>query len=153
MAQPSTINFLQGVNFRVSIDSKTFAELEYNCHSASLPSLSAPEASESFHGATVFLPGDRITFDPFSMTFLVDENMANYAALFTWMTQNAWSDEKKVLDITLSILDSKSNPNRQIRFQGAFPVALGGIDFTSQATDVQFVSITATFRYSQFVVV
>ena len=50
-------------------------------------------------------------------------------------------------DATLNILSSKNRANIEVRFNNVFPVSLSGLQFTQQATDVDYLSATVTFQY------
>ena len=50
-------------------------------------------------------------------------------------------------DATLNILTSKNNPNIEVRFSDCFPIALSGLQYDQQLTDVNYLSATATFQY------
>ena len=50
-------------------------------------------------------------------------------------------------DATLTILSNKNNPILEISFHNAYPVALGGLGYTQQATDVDYLTVSATFAY------
>ena len=50
-------------------------------------------------------------------------------------------------DVYLMVLSNKNNPIIQIDFHNAYPVALGPIQFTNDATDVSNIIATATFSY------
>ena len=50
-------------------------------------------------------------------------------------------------DATLNILSSKNRGNIEVRFSDVFPVSLSSLSFDQQATDVEYLSATATFQY------
>lgn len=50
-------------------------------------------------------------------------------------------------DATLNILTSKNTANIEVRFSDVFPVALSGLQFSQQETDVQYLQATVTFQY------
>ena len=51
-------------------------------------------------------------------------------------------------DATLTVLSSKNNPQVEIRFRDLFPVSLTGLQYDQQATDVEYLTSTVTFRYT-----
>ena len=53
-------------------------------------------------------------------------------------------------DATLNILSSKNRANIEVRFNNVFPVSLSGLQFTQQATDVDYLSSTVTFQYKLY---
>ena len=50
-------------------------------------------------------------------------------------------------DSTLFILTSKNNANIEVRFRDIYPISLSGLDYNQQATDVDYLTATATFQY------
>tara|TARA_B100000073_G_C23646177_1_gene538659 strand:- start:43 stop:621 length:579 start_codon:yes stop_codon:yes gene_type:complete len=56
-------------------------------------------------------------------------------------------------DATLTILSNKNNPVVEVRFEELSPVALGGLNFDQEATDVQYLKTTADFNYKYYKIV
>ena len=50
-------------------------------------------------------------------------------------------------DATLNILTSKNTANIEVRYSDVFPVSLSSLDFNQQATDIEYLTAAATFRY------
>ena len=53
-------------------------------------------------------------------------------------------------DATLAILSAKNNVIKEVRFIDVFPVAMSGASFTQQATDINYITSTVTFKYSYY---
>ena len=53
-------------------------------------------------------------------------------------------------DATLTILSNKNNPIVEVRFEDFYPVLIGGLQFTQDATDVQYLTTTADFSYKYY---
>ena len=53
-------------------------------------------------------------------------------------------------DCTLTVLNSASNPNMSINFEDAFPVSITDLQFDTRATDVDFLEVSATFKFRIF---
>lgn len=143
-------NYLSPTGFKVSINSSEFANLEYFCTATSIPSLSLGEVSTPFRNKQTYTPGDRLEYASFDMRFMVSENMENYIELYNWIRNNAEQNKYKASDMVLHILSSSNNVNRQIRYVDAFPTSIGAIEFHTQTTDVEYVTVDASFRYSYF---
>ena len=56
-------------------------------------------------------------------------------------------------DAILTVLTNKNNPVVEVRFQDIYPVALGALDFTQTATDVEYITVTADFSYKIYDIV
>ena len=68
-------------------------------------------------------------------------------------TQPATPDKGMYGDATLTILSNKNNPLVEVRFQDVFPTSLGGLSYTQTATDVQYLTVDATFQYKIYEIV
>jgi|TARA_R110000744_G_scaffold187249_1_gene306669 hypothetical protein len=112
--------------------------------------MSLTEVDSSFRNQQGFVSGDQVNYDSLEVTFSVDEDMKNYVEVFNWIKETAESDRQVTNDIILSILTSHNNINRQIRFVRAIPVSLGGVEFTTQATDIEYLQSSISFRYDYF---
>ena len=143
-------NYLSPTGFRVTIDSTQFANIEYFCTHASVPSVTLGEISTPYKSKQSYTAGERLQYATFDIKFIVTENMENYLELYNWMKNNAEENLYKTSDITLHILSSSNNPNKKVRFLNAFPVNMGSIDFHTQNTDVEYLSLEASFRYTYF---
>ena len=53
-------------------------------------------------------------------------------------------------DATLTIMTSKNNPVIEVCFSDLYPVALSGLAFNQQETDVTYLTATATFTYKLY---
>ena len=51
-------------------------------------------------------------------------------------------------DATLTVLSSKNNAEVEVRFKDLFPTSLTGLDYTQQATDVDYLTATVEFNYT-----
>ena len=50
-------------------------------------------------------------------------------------------------DAYLTLLSNKNNPILEINFHNCYPVALGGLAYSQQETDVEYMTTSATFSY------
>ena len=53
-------------------------------------------------------------------------------------------------DATLTILSNKNNPIVEVRYADIFPTSLTSLDFNQNATDVEYLQATATFKYKLY---
>ena len=68
-------------------------------------------------------------------------------------TQPATPDKGMYGDATLTLLSNKNNPLVEVRFQDVFPTSLGGLSYTQTATDVEYLTVDATFQYKIYEIV
>ena len=57
------------------------------------------------------------------------------------------ADAAMFSDATLTILSNKNNPIVEVRFSNMYPVSLGALEFNQQATDVEYMTVSADFTY------
>jgi hypothetical protein len=108
-------------------------------------------------------PGDKISYDAFSIRFRIDEEMANYLEIFNWMIglghpsnfeqhKDLREGQGVYSDASLIILSSNNNPAVRIALINVFPVSLAPVTFDVTQPDIEYLEAEATFRYQQFTV-
>lgn len=91
--------------------------------------------------------GEKVVFQPFSVTFIVDKYMQNWAEIFNWMkrmTANG-SVVGEVDDIVL-IIGGKD----AIKFVGSWPMVLGGLTFDNSEPDAKYMTCSLVINYDYF---
>ena len=70
--------------------------VEFNSIQASIPGISLTELNQPTRLQQIRIPGNDLTFEDLSVTFLVDEDLTNYRSVHDWMAGLAQvdSDEK-----------------------------------------------------------
>ena len=63
------------------------------------------------------------------------------------IVSSATPDKAMYSDAFLMILSNKNNPILNVVFQNIFPITLSGLEFTQGATDVEYMTASATFAY------
>ena len=63
------------------------------------------------------------------------------------------ADKAFYTDATLTILSNKNNPILEVRFADVIPVALSGLDYNQNVTDVEYLTATIDFRYKLYEIV
>lgn len=166
---PSNINPLQSNGFLFSINK--LPELTYFCQEVSLPELSLPNAEFVTPFTDIHVAGDKPNYGDLTVTFLVDEDMANYVAVHEWLigmgfpeSRDQYSDfiadqpgdinrspaAASVSDGVLLVLNSSNRPARTIQFVDLLPVSLSSIVLTTTSSDTQYIAGVATFRYTLY---
>jgi hypothetical protein len=162
---PDAFDYAQNSQFKVTLG--IFPLTEYYTTAVNVPGVGlgiAPMPTPFIERPTV---GDTMTFEDFTMTFMVDEGLKNYQEIFEWMVNigfpkshgqfkaKARVDELKrggemdlYSEITLMILTSKNNPILQCNIHDAFPNALSGLIYTTQDVDTTYLTADVTFSYS-----
>lgn len=171
--QPTNLNYLSPVNFDLSINK--IPKTRYFCTAVTIPNIIMSEATHSTTLAIQSgLPGDKITFDPLNVKFIVDEDMTNYLEIYNWMMalgpgidtddfvglveatktgKNRFSNakfENMYSDANLIVNTSSNNANVEFLFEDCFPTSLGQIDFTTDTQGVEYAICDLTLKYTLF---
>ena len=156
--QPTNVNYLYQTFFRFSIQG--FDKFNYFCQAVTLPGFGPGDAvSQATRFSNLKIPTTKVTFDNLDVTFLVDEDMANWREIQNWMkTIYLVKDHNSILpsfkdhtsDANLVLLNSAMNPKLQVRFRNLLPVSLSGFEFDSSVTDISPFTATITFAYDYY---
>ena len=84
LRQPTKLDYASPTQFKFSI--LKLPKVEYFCTSVNIPGINlggAPVQQTTLKD--VPLPGDKLTYEPLQMTFLVDENLENFQEIHGWL--------------------------------------------------------------------
>lgn len=159
--EPDNVNFLSPLGFRFTV--RKLPHVVWFVQEVVIPSLSLGEAVQPNPFGYAYQPGDKITYDPLRISFKVDEDMITWTELHEWMvgigapesyeqyaTNLRRGGDAIISDATLIILNSVKNPKFEITFKDLFPTSLGELRFNSTDSDVNYLTVDATFRYLNF---
>jgi hypothetical protein len=147
--------------------------VNYFCQSVDIPTISMTPINQATPLAIIPRPGDKLTYDPLTITFRVDEDMRNYIEMVNWLEGLGHPNSLKQLrdlsatsplatpntigsamtltsDATLTVLTSHKNPGLNVFFNDAFPTSLSSLRFNSMAETVDYLEATATFSYRKY---
>ena len=159
-------NFLSGVAFKFSLTK--FPKVDFFSNSARIPELNLELTTQASYLKNIDIPGERLSYGDFTLRFLVDENMENYQAVYSWLTglgfpettkefaeiikdSDGQRDPKEAFcDGTLSILNSNYREVGKVKFNDLFPISLTSLEFDATNTDVQYFTAEATFKYTLY---
>ena len=163
---PTNINMLSPLGFKFMINK--LPNTNFFIQSINLPGLNLGEVDTQTLFTRLPFAGDHITFQDLTISFRVDEDLANYRELFDWMVAlgfpESYDQSRQIYNIsnnitsaaggntvfsdaTLMILNSAMQSNIQCTFKEIVPVSLSDIPFDVRAGDVDYVEATASFRY------
>ena len=80
---PDNYNLLSPVGFRFQI--KKLPTVTYFCQSVNIPGISLGEALRATPFVDFSVPGDKVSYDDLSISFLIDEDLSNFLEVFGWM--------------------------------------------------------------------
>ena len=160
-------NFLSPTGFQFSLSKHP--KVDFFCTSARLPEINLQLAQQSSYLKDLDIPGEKLTYGDLTLRFLVDEDMTNYMAVHNWLTGLGFPEsaqdfvdlttdvdgvtnqlEEQFSDGSLSILNSNYRVNSIVKFRDLFPVSLTSLEFDTSATDIQYFTAEATFKYTVY---
>tara|TARA_B100000900_G_scaffold412887_1_gene435596 strand:+ start:648 stop:1184 length:537 start_codon:yes stop_codon:yes gene_type:complete len=164
--QVANRNFLSGVGFKFNLTK--FPKVDFFSNSARIPELNLELTTQASYLKNIDIPGERLNYGDFTLRFLVDENMENYQAIYSWLTGLGFPETTKEFaeiikdpdgqrdpkeafcDGTLSILNSNYREVGKVKFNDLFPISLTSLEFDATNTDVQYFTAEATFKYTLY---
>ena len=167
---PANLNPLQANGFKFAITK--LPEVSFFCQEANIPGLDLPSADLPTTLVNAPLPGEKMSFGDLNITFMIDEQMANYVAVYNWivgMSKPISSDQytsflakdnlnrmdlyKEVSDGVLQILNNSGSSIRQIMFKDLWPTSLSSLQMQSTVDDTIYLVGNATFKYTLYDIV
>jgi hypothetical protein len=163
-------NFLSPVGFKFTL--KTKEKVDFFSNSANVPSIALGTALQGTTFRILDVPGDEVTYEDFTMNFLVDEDLKNYMIIHNWITglgtpenfkqfrdltkdpdSGLKDDLLQFCDGTLHVLNSNYRDIAMVKFQDLFPVALTSLQFNATENDVNYFTAEVSFKYTIYNIV
>jgi hypothetical protein len=163
-------NFLSPTGFKLVVPG--FTSIGFQCTNVNIPGISMGGPNQATPYNDFQLTGDKLAYEEFVVRFLIDEDCINYSLIHNWMVGitypqkgTQWSDFVSQMkdndfqvsedfldqtDLYLFILNSNYNTSFKVHFTDAFPVALTPMEYSTDATDIQYLSAEIRFRYTYF---
>jgi len=166
---PENTNLLQPTKFLLTFD-RIGTTTQYFCQSVNLPGINLGQAPISTPMLDIFAPGNKITYNPFSVNFLLDETLSGWQQLHSWFRsiaspesfqernrltalQNQYNksvDKQQYSDATLTVLSNLNNPIIRIHFFNMFPITLSDILFDTKQSADDIMTGDAVFIFDYF---
>ena len=162
--QVANRNFLSPVGFKFNL-SKT-PKVDFFSQSVSIPNINLGVSIQTTYLKDIPVPGDKMDYGDLDIEFFIDENLENYLQIEKWMRSLGFPEsigesipldpnEEDLLmgarsDGTLLIYNSNFQPIAKINFKDLFPIALTPVPFSADATDINYIMATVTFKYTIF---
>ena len=175
--QPSVYDYSQLNQFKLYLP--IFPLTDWFVTRCNIPGVSMGQGVQATSLIDIPLIGDKLTYDDFYATFIVDEQLKNYTEMHDWLVNMGFpsdhaefnakarpdqfkrpgsnqvlgNDERDLYcNIDLFILSSKNNPIVKIQMLEAFPTSLTNIEYSQAETDTSYAECTVTFAYSYFTI-
>ena len=171
--QPTELDYADPSKFKFTITK--LPKVEFFTTNVVLPGVNLGDVIIPTPFKELPVQGTNLTFENLEIQFIVDEKLENYIELHQWLvgigfpkSRDQFSsfrkDQASVFptdgndknmaglygDATLTIMTSKNNPIMEVRFSDLYPVSLGALQFDQQATDITYLTATATFSYKLY---
>ena len=162
-------NFLSPSGFKLVIPG--FDSIGFQCTSANVPGISMGGPTQATPYNDFQLTGDKLNYEDFSVTFLINEDCKNYSLIHNWLVgitypqkSNQWRDfveqmkdkdfqnegNLEQIDIFLHILNSNYNVGYKVQFFDAFPVSISSMEYSTELSDIEYLKAEVTFKYTYF---
>ena len=161
-------NFLAPTGFKFILNRAP--KVAFFSNAANLPGITLGETSQPTYLKEIPIPGDHMTFDDFTLRFLVDEDVKNYMEIQNWMRglgypeslkeiynlqqerTNIDTSQSNLMDIysdgTLTVLGSSQNALFKVNFSDLWPYNLTTLQFDATDTDVNYFTAEVSFKYT-----
>jgi len=118
--QPTKLDYAAQTQFRFTINYLPLTE--YFCQTVNIPGLSLGTATVPSSMYDYPVPGDKITFDPLNVSFLVDENLNNFNELHQWISRLGFAESHtEYADLLASGNPPQVTPSTQDRVSAPLP--------------------------------
>tara|TARA_B100000945_G_C20313276_1_gene563911 strand:+ start:33 stop:590 length:558 start_codon:yes stop_codon:yes gene_type:complete len=162
-------NFLSPIGFVFVLDKAR--KVSFLCQKAEIPDISLGQANIPTAGFAQIPISGSIQYGQLNLEFIVDEDLRNYMEIHNWIRalgtpsvrqerkdwNDRWgndsrssTDDTKVSDATLQVLNNNNIVNFDIVFQSLWPVSLATIPFDVTGTDNDYLTSTVTFNYTTY---
>jgi hypothetical protein len=162
-------NFLSPVGFKFTL--AKYPKVSFFCNTARIPELNLGTAIQPSYLKDLDVPGEKISYGDFTLSFLVDEGLENYMAIHNWITglgfpettqqfRDLTTNDDSIRDLkeqysdgSLSILNSNYRTTANVKFKDLFPVSLTSLEFDATVSDIQYFTAEVVFKYTVYNIV
>ena len=81
--QPTKLDYASPTQFKFSI--LKLPKVEYFCTAVNIPGIELSGASQATSLKDIPIPGNKLTYEPLQMRFIVDENLENFQEIHGWL--------------------------------------------------------------------
>ena len=91
--QPSKLDYTSPTQFRFLINQ--LPKVEYFTVAANIPGITLGSATYATPLKDIPYPGEKLSYEDLTLTFIVDENLENYIEIHTWLTAIGFPKDRK----------------------------------------------------------
>lgn len=165
--QLSNRNNLSPTGFKFSL--AKYPKIDFFSNTAVIPSINLGVAVQPTYLKDIPIPGDKLSFDDFSLNFMVNEDMENYLLVYNWLRGFGYPETIKeyqelldnditspgkqtaisgMSDGTLLVYSSNYNPIIRVTFKDMFPTSLSTLEFDAKNTNANYLNAQVNFKYT-----
>ena len=156
-------NFLSPIGFKMLLEQ--FPKVPYFSQSANIPGIGLNTIEQpTMLGRPVPWDAHGLNYEPFTLTFLVDEDLENYLIIHNWMRgisggNHTWErgdyEEQYTprCDGSLAVMNSNMQTNFFVNFKDLFPVSLNALEFNATIDGTEYATASVEFRYTSYDIV
>jgi hypothetical protein len=153
-------NYLDPTSFKVAVS--RLPNVEFFTRRTIIPGVTMSPVARPSPNSNLYETADRLEYAELDLSFVVDENMANYQEILYWMESLGKSettdqfarlektDEGIVSDVTIIVENSNKNPNMLFTFTDCFPTILSPLSLDITQQDIVYPEATVTMRHNGF---
>jgi len=152
---PVNTNLLQSTKFQLIFPN--IKNMTFFCQDVSIPGVSINELPQTTPFVNLARPGQKITYDEFTVRFMVNEDLSSWLDIHNWIRGMAdpvtfpqLSTTEKYTDGTLLIYSNLNNPKFKVEFKNMFPHTLSELEFSTKNSADDIMTASVTFRYDYY---
>jgi len=152
LEEPIQTNILKGYQFKFDIE--LFPHVTYHMRDCQLPSVTTDQPMFATPRRDIILPGSKLTFDPLTLTFLVDDDLLNWREIYYWLIKSTFQKHKfqdLFSDGVLHILNGDLTPKTSVKFMNCHPTMIGDLTFDSGSSEPESMLGIVTLEYDYFI--
>ena len=130
--------------------------LSMNIYASVLPSISLDTKEHDWMGGKIHMDAGGITYEPWYVNFLIDDDFNNWKILFNWITyinnnKDTYGRARPdyVVDATFNVLNNMREPILTINFKNVWPNMLGEVGMSYREGEMVLSSNT-NFMYDRY---
>jgi len=166
-------NFLSPIGFKFILNKAP--KVAFFSNVCNIPDLTLGVTEQPNYLRNIPVPGEKLEFGDFNLSFLVDEDLTNYMEIQNWLRGIGFPENLKEIydfqndvtgvnnntnrmnniysDGTLEVLNSNKNTNFKVIFKDLFPYSLTSLNFDATLEDATYFTAEASFKYTMYNIV
>ena len=144
----------------------------FYCTSVSVPGFTITETKQPTPVQDLWIPGNKVNYEPLMLTFLVDDKFASWFDVYQWMTGlGAPQNDQQYADLAsnsikngvptfgvrppyaegiLNLYTAKNNVGLQFYFADCYPFTLSSVKMSYEQSADYVLTAEVGFRYSYY---